>query len=198
MCYNGLLLLAWISSVPALCMPRRTAVPLTPPHSLPDSALFRTFCTLLQKSEAHPLPFQPLPASLQNHRGWHQERFSNSANFSQLSNLRTCQLSNALSPLSATLTVDLRVLAEISRNWPPASPLDATLTESTAVTPLDATLIKKPGEAPLAIAAKSLPSVSGRFVLPDHRPRIADHEPRTQLRQKSPGTTRKAPRTLLL
>jgi hypothetical protein len=55
--------------VPALCMPRRPAVPLTPPHSLPDSALFCTFCTLLQKSEAHPLPFQPLPAFLQNHPG---------------------------------------------------------------------------------------------------------------------------------
>ena len=146
MCYNGSLLPAWISSVPALCMPCRTAVPLTPPHSLPDSALFRTFCTLLQKSEAHPLPFQPLPASLQNHRGWHQERFSNSANFSQPSNLRTCQLSNALSPLSATLTVDLRVLAEISRNCPSATPLDATLTDFAPVSPLAATLTKNRGE----------------------------------------------------
>jgi hypothetical protein len=183
-------------------MPRRPAVLLTSPCYIADfpirTLLHSLYTSFAYKNEAHPLSSQPLPHLYTKTTGCNPHRFSNSADLSQPSNLRTCQLSNALSPLSATLTVDLRVLAEISRNWPPASPLDATLTESTAVTPLDATLIKKPGEAPLAIATKSLPSVSGRFVLPDHRPRIADHEPRTQLRQKSPGTTRKAPRTLLL
>jgi hypothetical protein len=53
---------------PLFFMPRRPAVLLTPPHSIPDFSLFRAFCTPLQKSEAHPLPFQPLPASLQKRR----------------------------------------------------------------------------------------------------------------------------------
>jgi len=68
MCYNGLLLWARISSRPALFMSRRPAVLLTSPRSIPDSSLFCFFCTLVQKSEAHPLPFQPLPASLQKRR----------------------------------------------------------------------------------------------------------------------------------
>ena len=35
-----------------------------------------------------------------------------------------------LSPLDATLVDELRVLTEISRSCPPASPLDATLTKT--------------------------------------------------------------------
>jgi hypothetical protein len=68
MCYNGLLSRA-MDLVPARpLMPRRLAVLLTSPRSISNSSLFRTFCTPLQKSEAHPLPFQPLPASLQKRR----------------------------------------------------------------------------------------------------------------------------------
>ncbi len=48
-------------------------------------------------------------------------------------------------PLSATLTADLRVLPCFGRNRPPATPLDATLTEARAVTPLSATLTKNGG-----------------------------------------------------
>jgi hypothetical protein len=153
--------------VPALCMPRRPAVPLTPPHSLPDSALFCTFCTLLQKSEAHPLPFQPLPASLQNHRGWHQERRSHFGSrgsdrrlllheFALFTDHGTRSTDHApATPLSATLTADLRVLPCFGRSCPSASPLDATLTKTTAVTPLAATLTKTRGRGPLLYACDS-------------------------------------------
>ena len=83
MCYNGLSSRA-TDLVPARhFMPRRHAVPLTSPRSISNSALFPAlsregciFCTLVQKSEAHPLTFQLLPVSLQKHRGWHQERTS--------------------------------------------------------------------------------------------------------------------------
>ena len=53
-------------------MPRRLAVLLTSPRDLSNSSLF---CTLLQKSKAHPLTFQSLPGSLQKHRRCHHERF---------------------------------------------------------------------------------------------------------------------------
>jgi hypothetical protein len=56
-------------------MPRRPAVLLTSPRSIPDSSLFCTLCTLLQKSEAHLLPLQPLPASLQKPRVGRHKRF---------------------------------------------------------------------------------------------------------------------------
>jgi hypothetical protein len=53
-------------------MSRRPVVLLTPPHSISNSLLLLalslegcTFCTLLQKSGAHPLTFQLLPRSLQ-------------------------------------------------------------------------------------------------------------------------------------
>jgi hypothetical protein len=49
-------------------MSRRPAVLLTPPHSIPNSSLFCTFCTALQKSEADPLTFQLLAHSLQKRR----------------------------------------------------------------------------------------------------------------------------------
>jgi len=64
-------------------MSRRLAVLLTSPHSTSTSSLLlalpalslegssegRTFCTLLQKSEAHPLTFQSFARSLQKRRG---------------------------------------------------------------------------------------------------------------------------------
>jgi hypothetical protein len=60
-----------------------------------------------------------------------------------------------LSPLSATLTADLRVLPCFGRSCPPATPLDATLTDSAPVTPLSATLTKNVGEgATLSALAK--------------------------------------------
>jgi hypothetical protein len=62
-------------------MSRRPVVRLTPQRSIPDSSLFCTFCTLLQKSEAHPIIFQLFARSLQKHRGCHQERFFQSSNF---------------------------------------------------------------------------------------------------------------------
>jgi hypothetical protein len=56
-------------------MPRRPAVLLTSPRSISTSSFFRTFCTLLQKSKAHPLPLQSLPASLQKLRVCRHTRF---------------------------------------------------------------------------------------------------------------------------
>jgi len=48
----------------------------------------------------------------------------------------------ALSPLDATLVDELRVLAEIGRSCPPATPVESTLTDFASVTPLSATLTK--------------------------------------------------------
>jgi len=105
-------------------------------------------CTVLQKSEAHPLIVLSFTHSLQKHRGCHPERFFNSPTLP----------SSTVTPLDATLTADLRVgfqglylqtlteqPTEISRNRPPASPLDATLTDFAPVTPLSATLTKNAG-----------------------------------------------------
>jgi hypothetical protein len=50
-----------------------------------------------------------------------------------------------LSLLNATLTADLRVLTEISRNRPSATPLESILTRSARVTPLGATLTENRG-----------------------------------------------------
>src|ERR1700676_293969 len=75
MCYDGLLSRATDLLLARLLMSRRPAALLTSPRSIPDSSLFCTFCTVLQKSEAHPLPLQSLPASLQKPRECRQERF---------------------------------------------------------------------------------------------------------------------------
>src|ERR1700676_1500369 len=56
-------------------MPRRPAFPLTSPRYIPNSSLFCFFCTPVQKSEAHPLPLQSLPASLQKPRVCRPKRF---------------------------------------------------------------------------------------------------------------------------
>jgi len=120
-------------------MPRRQAVRLTPRHSISSSSLF---IALLQERKAHPLAFQSSAHSLSKTPGIHPRAFFKFPTFKP----STWQLSNALCPLPATLADDLRVLAEISRNCPPATPLDATLTETSPVTPLSATLTKSRGE----------------------------------------------------
>jgi hypothetical protein len=76
-------------------MPRRPALLLTSPRSIPNSALFCFFCTLLQKSEAHPFPFQPVAASLQKPQARRQQRSPLSA-------------SCAFSVSSATSVLNLR------------------------------------------------------------------------------------------
>jgi len=102
----------------------------------------------VQERSASPL-FSITSALYTKTPGCHQEGFSH-----PLANL-----DSPLTSLDATLTGDLRVgfqglylqtlsqqKTEISRNWPPASPLDATLTRARAVTPLEATLTKTRGE----------------------------------------------------
>ena len=86
------------------------------------------------------LPFTPISPSLEGHSlcvypGRHQERSV------------SCRLSAVgfVSPLSATLMDDLRVLPCFGRSCPPATPLDATLTDSASVNPLSATLTKNRG-----------------------------------------------------
>jgi len=116
-------------------MPRRLVVLLTSARDISNSALL---CALLQESGAHPLFFQSSAHSFCVYPGWHQQLFFHS---SILNSLPRCPAS----PLEATLTDDPRVLAEISRNRPPTSPFDATLTGTSAVTPLDATLTKNQG-----------------------------------------------------
>src|SRR6202790_4873209 len=88
MWYNGLLSRVAVLSTTRLLMSRRQAVPLTFPRPISNSSLFCTFCTPLQKSEAHLLPLQSLPASLQKHRGWHQQRTS------KIRDVETCPRSN--------------------------------------------------------------------------------------------------------
>ena len=112
-------------------------------------ALSHEGCALLHQSEAHLLFFQSSPHSLCVYLGCHQERFL----------LPLVNRNSPLTSLDATLTADLRVgfqglylqtmsqqKTEISRNCLPASPLDATLTRTRAVTPLEATLTKTRGE----------------------------------------------------
>jgi hypothetical protein len=120
------------SSSPRSFMPRRQAVLLTLPPAISNSSLL---WTLLQKSEAHHLSFQPVAHSLQKHLGWRTSP-------SLLPYFITSLLPPLLSPLSATLTADLRVLPVFGRSCPPATSLDATLTKTSAVTPLGATLTK--------------------------------------------------------
>src|SRR6202790_323739 len=71
-------------------MPRRPAVPLTSPRDTSNPALFCLFCTRLQKSEAHLLPLQSLPASLQKPRVCRHQRFLVPDAPSQPSHLQTC------------------------------------------------------------------------------------------------------------
>src|SRR6202790_4138007 len=98
MCYNGLSSRA-TDRVPARPFmftrhlfggPRRQAVLLTPPRSTSNSPLFCAFCALLQKSNAHPLYPQSLPASLQKPRVCRHHRFSIPDAFSQPSHPQTC------------------------------------------------------------------------------------------------------------
>jgi len=112
---------------------------IRPCAPIPELRSCRTLCTLLQRSEPHPVTFQSFARSLQKHRGIIKSWFST---FSIL-------LSLAVTPLGATLTADLRVLTEISRNQRPASPLDATLIDFAPVTPLSATLTRTRGDAML-------------------------------------------------
>jgi hypothetical protein len=116
-------------------MSRRPAVLLTPPPAISNSSLF---FALLHKSEAHPQSFQPLPHSLCVYPGAVRRPYF-------LTSLNP-YFAPVLTPLEATLTADLRVLPCFGRDCPPATPLDATLTDLAPVTPLSATLTKNPGE----------------------------------------------------
>jgi hypothetical protein len=112
--------------------PRRTPSPGS------SRALAPLFCTLLHKSETHPVPFQSVAHSLQKHPGCHPERHFNSS-------ILNCSAFSPASPAESTLVDVLRVLPCFSRSCPPASPLDATLTDFASVTPLSATLTKAGG-----------------------------------------------------
>ena len=126
-------------------MPRRLAVPLTPLRPIPASPVFLALPALfiltqegslegscegftlfypdprgVHQSETHPLPFQSFAHSFCIYPGWRVFRH-------YFTSLRL-NFASVLTPLFATLTADLPVLAEISRNRPSASPLDATLT----------------------------------------------------------------------
>jgi hypothetical protein len=148
-------------------MPRRPAVLLTPPRYIPDSSLacpelrrvHSPYTSFAYKNEAHPLSPQPLPHSYTKTPGCqglylqtlsrkmcHPQRFSNSADFALFTDHETHSTEHvALTPLSATLTADLRVLPCFGRSCPPATPLGATLTDFAPVTPLSATLTKNKG-----------------------------------------------------
>jgi len=139
-------------------MPRRMAVLPTSPRAISNSSLFPALscegCALLHQSEAHSVSFQSLPHSFARTPGRHQVRFPNSVDSSQPSNLPTF---NALSPLEATLIDDLRVLPEISRNRPHATPAESTLTRNSRCNPFRSNTYKKQGGGGVIVLA-SLPS----------------------------------------
>jgi hypothetical protein len=66
-----------------------------------------------------------------------------------------------LSPLDATLVDELRVLTEIGRNCPPATPIESILTDFASVTPLSATLTKTMGEGEAMPADRLLLNTKG-------------------------------------
>src|SRR5882724_4555791 len=119
-------------------MSRRPAVR---PTSDATSLTSHSLPFLHHQSEVHLLTFQLLPHSFARTPGRHQVRFPNSVDSSQPSNLPTF---NALSPLEATLIDDLRVLPEISRNRPPATPAKSTLTRNSRCNPFRRNTYKKP------------------------------------------------------
>src|SRR5882724_4667509 len=100
-------------------MPRRPVVLLTSPRDIPKSSLF---IALLHQSVAHPLLFQSLAHSLCVYSEWPLFR----PYF--LTSLHP-YFAPALTPLDSALTADLRVLTEISRNRPPTTSLESTLTK---------------------------------------------------------------------
>jgi|ERR1700676_449487 len=98
MCYNGLSSRAADLVAARPLMPRRPAVLLTSLRSTSPSSLFRTFCTPLQKSEAHLLPLQSLPASLQKPQVCRHKRFSPATRHSSPATSANSPLFPALSP----------------------------------------------------------------------------------------------------
>ncbi len=119
---------------------RRPSTRLAPNPSRTSSprlsrALAPLFCTLLHQSETHPVPFQSVAHSLQKHPGCRLEPFRSYASTRH----------SSLSPLDSALADVLRVLPCFSRNCPPATPVESTLTDFASVTPLSATLTKTGG-----------------------------------------------------
>src|ERR1700676_1111437 len=110
--------------------------------STPSScvALCALFCTLLQKSESHPLCAQSFARSLQKHWGCPQQRF-----FLATRSPRASKGHSPLSPLESALTGKRRVLPGFGRNRRPTTPLESALTRKRSVTPLESALTKKPG-----------------------------------------------------
>ena len=126
---------------------RSSSAPPIPPSTPGIRSLTPLFChclpaltcegfALLHQSEAHLLPFQPLPHSFAKTPGCHQECAPNSS---------TITLTPSVSLLESTLANEHSVLAEISRSCPPVNRLESTLTDFAPVTPLSATLTKNAG-----------------------------------------------------
>ena len=126
------------------------------------------FCTLLQKSEAHPLSFQSSPHSLQKHRGWHRvsgfvlanpeldkERTLNSDSprgSAYSAPLRCVPLLrlplstfsvSTLSPVESALTEEFRVLPCFGRSCQRVSRSESALTESSLLSLLESALTEK-------------------------------------------------------
>src|SRR5437660_4314145 len=115
-------------------MPRRPAVPLTPPqnHSAPLS-----FALLQHQSEAQPLSFHPLEHSFAEKGGClpaaagHQEPL--------------VTRHAPLSPLESALTDELRVLPGLTRSSGSVTPLESTPTDPPPVSLLESALTEKWG-----------------------------------------------------
>jgi len=152
MCYNVANLRIPFLIISASVMPRRPAVLLTPPAPSLTPRTFQLARTLLHflytvfVQKRCPSPFRSITSTLvHKNTRVSPTAFFQLRNFSQPSNLPTCEFSNSLSPLEATLTADLPVLQCFGRNRPLTTPLDAILTDLAPVTPLSATLTKKVG-----------------------------------------------------
>jgi hypothetical protein len=66
-----------------------------------------------------------------------------------------------LNPAESALTDEFRVLAEISRNPAPATPLDSALTDILFVSPLESALTKNPGESGIMLTSAKPPWPGG-------------------------------------
>src|SRR5215467_3019640 len=101
-----------------------------PTHSCP----VLSFALLRSESEAHPLSFQSSAHSFAKTPGWHHVRFGK---FSSVTS------TSELSPAESALTGDFRVLTEINRTRPPASPLYSALRDERSVSLLESALTRK-------------------------------------------------------
>jgi len=123
--------------------PADSGLPASNP--LPSLALPQFLALSSKRAKPISFPFNPLRTLCKNTRGTcPPRRVIKSASSFDFSTLNS-GTSSPLSPSESALVDVLRVLTEISRNCPSASPLESALTRIHSVTPLESALTKKLG-----------------------------------------------------